>query len=116
MRKKLNFHSENPLLVVSNSRQIAIGTILQINGNILGQETSLKYEAEVQSNTPNFLFVKVGDPRATMDIEKISSLSVKFRPLRQKKIYQFQAEPQDLGTNDLLRIDHSDNIKIVEEL
>ncbi len=116
LRKKLNFHSENPLLVVSNSRQIAIGTILQINGNILGQETSLKYEAEVQSNTPNFLFVKVGDPRATMDIEKISSLSVKFRPLRQKKIYEFHAKPKGLGKNNLLRIAHSDFIKIVEEL
>ena len=79
-------------------------------------ETKSEFEAEVQSNTPNFLFVKIFDSAVTEEIEKFSSLSVKFRPLRQKKIYQFQAEPQDLGTNDLLRIEHSDNIKIVEEL
>ena len=116
LREKLNFHSENPLLRVSNSRQIAIGTKLQINGIISGQETKSEFEAEVQSNTPNFLFVKIFDSAVTEEIEKFSSLSVKFRPLRQKRIYQFQAEPQNLGTNDLLRIDHSGNIKIVEEL
>ena len=116
LREKLNFHSENPLLVVSNSRQISIGTKLRINGNIPGQEKQTEFEAEVQSNTPNFLFIKIFDSTAIEEIEKFSSLSVKFRPLRQKKIYQFQAEPQDLGKNDLLRIDHSDNIKIVEEL
>ena len=116
LREKLNFHSDNPLLRVSNSRQIAIGTKLQINGTIPGQEKQLEFEAEVQSNTPNYLFIKIFGSELTEEIEKCSSLSVKFRPLRQKKIYQFQAEPQDLGTNDLLRIDHSDNIKIIEEL
>ena len=116
LRKKLNFHSENPLLVVSNSRQIAIGTKLQINVNILGQEKQLEFEAEVKSNTPNFLFVKILDSAATLEIENFSSLTVNFRPLRQKKIYQFHAEPQGLGTIDLLRIAHSDFIKIVEEL
>ena len=116
LREKLNFHSDNPLLRVSNSRQIAIGTKLQINGNIPGQEKQLEFEAEVQSNTPNYLFIKIFGSALTEEIENFSSLSVKFRPLRQKKIYQFQAETQDLGTNDLLRIDHSDNIKIIEEL
>ena len=116
LREKLNFHSENPLLVVSNSRQISIGTKLQINGNIPGQEKQLEFEAEVQSNTPNFLFIKIFDSVVIEEIEKFSSLSVKFRPLRQKKIYQFQAEHQGLGTNNLLRIGHSNNIKIVEEL
>ncbi len=56
------------------------------------------------------------DPEATVEIENFSSLTINFRPLRQKKIYQFHAEPQGLGTTDLFRIAHSDFIKIVEEL
>ena len=31
-------------------------------------------------------------------------------------IYQFQATPQSTGTNTLLRIAHSDKVKITEEL
>jgi len=117
LREKLNFNSENPLLRVSNSRQIAIGTKLLINGKITtGQETKSEFEAEVQSNTPNFLFVKIFDLAVTEEIEKFSSLSVKFRPLRQKKIYHFQAVSQGIGTNGLLRIGHSEFIKILEEL
>ena len=116
LREKLNFHSENPLLVVSNSRQIAIGTKLQINGNISEKEEHSEFQAVVQSNTPNFLFVKMTDSAVTAEVDKFSSLTVRFRPLRQKKIYHFQATPQGLGTNALLRIAHSDYIKIVEEL
>ena len=116
LRDKLNFNSENPLLVVSNSRQIAVGTKLQINGNISGQEEQSEFQAVVQSNTPNYLFVKLADSAEPAEVDKFSSLTVRFRPLRQKKIYQFQAAPQGLGTNGLLRIAHSDYIKIVEEL
>ena len=80
------------------------------------QEKHSEFQAFVQSNTPNFLFVKMADSAATAKVDKFSSLTVKFRPLRQKKIYHFQAAPQGLGTNSLLRIAHSDNSKIVEEL
>ena len=102
--------------MVSNSRQIAVGTKLQINGNISGQEEQSEFQAVVQSNTPNYLFVKMVDSAEPEEVDKFSSLTVRFRPLRQKKIYHFQAAPQGLGTNGLLRIAHSDYIKIVEEL
>ena len=116
LREKLNFNSENPLLVVSNSRQIAVGTKLQINGNISRQEEQSEFQAVVQSNTPNYLFIKMSDSAETEEFDKFSSLTVIFRPLRQKKIYQFQVRPQGVGTNGLFRIAHSDYIKIVEEL
>jgi len=116
LREKLNFNSENPLLVVSNSRQIAVSTKLQINENISGQEEYSEFLAVVQSNTPNYLFVKLADSAGSSEVDNFSSLALKFRPLRQKKIYQFQAAPQGFGANGLLRIAHSDYIKIVEEL
>jgi len=115
LRDKLNFNSENPLLVVSNSRQIAVGTKLQINGNISGKEEQSEFQAVVQSNTPNYLFVKIVDSTEPAEVEKFPSLTVRFRPLRQKKIYHFQAT-QGLGANGLLRIAHADYIKIMEEL
>ena len=58
----------------------------------------------------------LSDSGETAGVDKFPSLTLRFRPLRQKKIYQFQAAPQGLGTNGLLRIAHSDYIKIVEEL
>ena len=116
LREKLHFNSENPALVVSNSRQVAIGTKLQIYGGISGKEEQSEFQAVVQSNTPNFLFVKMADSAETAEIDKFTLLTVRFRPLRQKKIYQFQAAPQGLGTNGLLRIVHADFIKIVEDL
>ena len=116
LREKLNFNSENPKLIVTNSRQVAVGTELQIAGKISGRKEQLEFKAVVQSNTPNFLFVKVIDSGESAAVDKFSSLTVRFRPMRQKMIYQYQAAPQGIGANGLLRIAHSDLIKIVEEI
>ena len=116
LRKKLIFNSENPRLIVTTSRQVAVGTEVQISGKVSGQKKQLEFQAIVQLNTPNFLFVKVIDLRENAAIDQFSSITVRFRPLRQKMIYQFQATPQSTGTNTLLRIVHSDKVKIIEEL
>ena len=56
------------------------------------------------------------DEGDVVKIDKLSSLTVKFRPLRQKMVYQFHATLQNTGANSLLRIEHSNKVKIVEEL
>ncbi|GIT72103.1 MAG: hypothetical protein Ct9H300mP28_19170 [Pseudomonadota bacterium] len=82
-----------------------------------GEEEQSEFQAVFHSNTPNFFFVKMSDSAEPAEVDNFSSLRVRFRPLRQKKIYQFQGVPQGfLGKNGLLRIAHSDFIKIVEEL
>ena len=116
LRKKLIFNSENPKLIVTTSRQVAVGTELKISGKVSGQKKKLEFQAMVQLNTPNFLFVKVTDLGENAAIDQFSSITVRFRPLRQKMIYQFQATPQSTGTNTLLRIVHSGKVKIIEEL
>ena len=116
LREKLNFNSENPKLIVTNSRQVAVGTELQIAGKISGRKEQLEFKAVVQSNTPNYLFIKVNDAGEDVPIDKLSSLTVKFRPLRQKMVYQFHATLQNTEANSLLRIEHSNKVKIVEEL
>ena len=58
----------------------------------------------------------MNDAGEDVQIEKLSSLTFKFRPLRQKMVYQFQATPQNTVANSLLRIEHSNNVKIVEEI
>ncbi|MBC8258639.1 MAG: hypothetical protein H8E38_06475 [SAR324 cluster bacterium] len=116
LREKLIFNSENPKLIVSTSRQVAVGTELQLSGKISGQKEPEKLEASVQLNTPNFLFVKISPSGKNETAAKMSSLSIRFRPLRQKVIYQFQAEPQGSSANGLLRIAHSDAVKIIEDL
>jgi hypothetical protein len=116
LREKLNFNSDNPKLIVTTSRQLAVGTELKISGKISGQTKQLEFQAVAQLNTPNYLFVKVMDEGEVVKIDKLSSLTVKFRPLRQKMVYQFHATLQNTGANSLLRIEHSNKVKIVEEL
>jgi hypothetical protein len=116
LREKLNFNSDNPKLIVTTSRQLAVATELKISGKISGQTKQLEFQAVAQLNTPNYLFVKVMDEREVVKIDKLSSLTVKFRPLRQKMVYQFHATLQNTGANSVLRIEHSNKVKILEEL
>ncbi len=116
LREKLNFNSENPKLIVTNSRQVAVGTLLKISGKISGRNKQKEIEATVQLNTPNFIFVNISSTADSKIFEKFSSLTVCFRPLRQKMIYQFKADPHGTGANKLKRIAHADAVKIIEEL
>ncbi len=116
LREKLNFNSENPKLIVTTSRQVAIGTLLVISGKIYGRNKKKEIEATVQLNTPNFIFVNITSTADSKIFEKFSSLTVSFRPLRQKMVYQFESDPQGSGANKLQRIAHSDSVKIIEEL
>jgi len=116
LREKLIFNSDNPKLIVTTSRQLAVGTVLQICGKKSGEKNQIEFQAFVHLNTPNYLFIKVNDGEREIPIDGLSSLTVKFRPLRQKMIYQFQATFQNTEANSLLRIEHSNKVKIVEEL
>jgi hypothetical protein len=116
LREKLKFNSENPKLIITTSRQVAVGTLLKIKGNISGKKKPQEIEATVQLNTPNFIFVKTSTAADSKMFDNFSSLAVSFRPLRQKMVYQFEADPQGAGANGLQRIEHADTVKIIEEL
>lgn len=116
LREKLKFNSENPKLIITTSRQVAVGTLLKIKGNISGKKKPQEIEATVQLNTPNFIFVKTSTSADNKMFDNFSSLAVSFRPLRQKMVYQFEADPQGAGANGLQRIEHADSVKIIEEL
>ena len=116
LREKLKFNSENPKLIITTSRQVAVGTLLKIKGNISGKKKPQEIEATVQLNTPNFIFVKTSTAADSKMFDNFSSLAVSFRPLRQKMVYQFEADPQGAGANGLQRIEHADTVKIIEEI
>ena len=115
LREKLKFNSENPKLIITTSRQVSVGTLLKIKGNIPGKKKPQEIEATVQLNTPNFIFVKTSTSADSKMFDNFSSLAVSFRPLRQKMVYQFEADPQGAGANGLQRIEHADSVKIIEE-
>ncbi|GIT72402.1 MAG: hypothetical protein Ct9H300mP28_22160 [Pseudomonadota bacterium] len=58
LREKLNFNSENPALVVSNSRQVAIGTKLQIYGGISGKKNNRNFKLLFSQIHPTFYLSK----------------------------------------------------------
>ena len=116
LREKLIFNSNNPKLIVTTSRQLAVGTELQIYGKISAGARQVELQAFTHLNTPNYLFIKVNDSGENFLIDRFSSLTVKFKPLRQKMVYQFQSTPQNTIVDSLLRIEHTNEVKIVEEL
>ncbi|MEZ7975427.1 MAG: hypothetical protein QMC48_10505 [SAR324 cluster bacterium] len=116
LREKLKFNSENPKLIITSSRQIAVGTKLKISGNFSGKKEQQEIEATVKLNTPNFIFVKMSASSDSKMFDKFSALTVSFRPLRQKMVYQFEADPQGAGATGLQRVAHADAVKIIEEL
>ena len=116
LREKLKFNSENPKLIITSSRQIAVGTKLKISGNFSGKKEQQEIEATVKLNTPNFIFVTMSASSDSKIFDKFSALTVSFRPLRQKMVYQFEADPQGAGATGLQRVAHADAVKIIEEL
>ena len=116
LREKLKFNSENPKLIVKSSRQVAIGTKINILVNFQGNDDQNDLTAIVKLNTPNFIFVKIDNPSKNKILKNNTIVTVNFRPLRQKMVYQFDAETHGGISKELLRINHSDSIKIVEEL
>ncbi len=116
LREKLKFNSDNPKLIVKTSRQIAIGTNIKISGYSQKNDEENEIQAIVQLNTPNFIFVKIDNPLENKKFKNNTFISIIFRPLRQKMVYQFEVETNGLVSKDLLRIYHSDSIKIIEEI
>ena len=116
LREKLKFNSENPNLIVKTSRQLAVGTKINILGDTQGNDFQNEFKATVQLNTPNFIFVKIDGSFEKKLFNNTTLVTINFRPLRQKKVYQFEAESHGPASRDLLRINHSDSIKIIEEL
>ena len=116
LREKLKFNSENPKLIITTSRQVAVGTKLKISGNLYDKKEKQEIEATVKLNTPNFIFVKILASTHSKIYNNLTDLTVSFRPLRQKMVYQFETYPQGTGANSLQRIAHADTVKIIEEL
>ena len=115
VREKLKFNSDNPKLIIKNSRQLAVATKIEVSGQYQGRSEKFEFQSIVQLNTPNFIFVKIEDQLAKEIFKNNMSVIVNFRPLRQKMVYQFEAETQGPISKDLLRLNHSDSIKIIEE-
>ena len=116
LREKLKFNSDNPKLIVKTSRQVAVGTKINISVYFKGEDDQNEFKAVVQFNTPNFIFVKINDLLENKLFKNNTLVTISFRPLRQKMVYQFEAEPHGSVSKGILRINHSDSIKIIEEL
>ena len=115
LREKLKFNSDNPKLIVKNSRQVAVATKIEVSVYPQDRLEKFDFQSIVQLNTPNFIFVKIENPLAKEIFKKNIIVTVNFRPLRQKMVYQFESETQGPISKDLLRLNHSNDIKIIEE-
>ncbi len=115
LREKLKFNSDNPKLIVKNSRQVAAATKIEVSVYSQSRSEKFDFQSIVQLNTPNFIFLKIEDPLANEIFKNNIIVKVNFRPLRQKMVYQFESETQGPISKDILRLNHSNYIKIIEE-
>ena len=113
VRQKLGFTSDNPKLTVSHTRQVALGTDLQIKAvNDGGQQVQL--EGRVTFNAPNYFYVVVARTRGLGT--NIRQLTIRFTPPRRNIVYQFQLEPAEVSESQPhFKLPHTGDIKIVEE-
>ena len=90
IREKLRFNSDNPAVVVTTSRQIAVGTELEVSGKVGDQKTRHQFKAVVMFNSINLMYISLSAQKGSVPpVAKMAQLT--------------------------FRLGHSDSVKITEE-
>ena len=120
LREKLRFTSENPDLVVGNSRQVAPGVQLTASYRLpTNHHQNEEFSALVRFNSPNFIYIEPSDTTQLPALNKERPLPIAFRftTSRHKRVYQFnsQLDPSKPQERNLYRILHTEKVKIIAE-
>ena len=116
IREKLRFNSDNPSVVVTTSRQISVGTELDVNGKVADQKTRHRFKAVVTFNSINFMYINlISQEGSVPPVSKMDQLTLSFKPPRQKTYYQCRLPFQGVTPEKMFRLGHSDSVKITEE-
>ena len=120
LREKLRFTSENPDLVVGNSRQVAPGVQLTASyRSPTDHQKNEEFSALVRFNSPNFIYIEPSDLKQLPASNKEQPLLITFRftTSRHKRIYQFtsQFDPSKPQERNLYRVLHTEKVKIIAE-
>ena len=116
IREKLRFNSENPAVVVTTSRQIAVGTELEVSGKVGDQKTRHQFKAVVMFNSINLMYISLSAQNGSVPpVAKMVQLTLRFKPPRQRTYYQCRLPFDGTGQDGMFRLGHSDSVKITEE-
>ncbi len=116
IREKLRFNSDNPVVVVTSSRQIAVGTKLEVSGKVGDQKTLHQFKAVVMFNSINFMYINlVAQQGSVPPVAKMAQLTLRFKPPRQHTYYQCRLPFEGISPEKMFRLGHSDSVKITEE-
>ncbi|MDG2198459.1 MAG: hypothetical protein P8O70_16580 [SAR324 cluster bacterium] len=120
LREKLRFTSENPDLVVGNSRQVAPGVQLTASyRSPTDHHQNEEFSALVRFNSPNFIYFEPSDTKQLPAYNKERPLPITFRftTSRHKRVYQFnsQLDPSKPQERNLYRVLHTEKVKIIAE-
>ena len=116
IREKLRFNSDNPAVVVTTSRQIAVGTELEVSGKVGDQKTRHQFKAVVMFNSINLMYISLSAQKGSVPpVAKMAQLTLRFKPPRQRTYYQCRLSFEGTGQDGMFRLGHSDSVKITEE-
>ena len=116
IREKLRFNSDNPAVVVTTSRQIAVGTELEVSGKVGDQKTRHQFKAVVMFNSINLMYISLSAQKGSVPpVTKMAQLTLRFQPPRQRTYYQCRLPFEGTGQDGMFRLGHSDSVKITEE-
>ena len=116
IREKLRFNSDNPAVVVTTSRQIAVGTELEVSGKVGDQKTRHQFKAVVMFNSINLMYISLSAQKGSVPpVAKMAQLTLRFKPPRQRTYYQCRLPFEGTGQDGMFRLGHSDSVKITEE-
>ena len=116
IREKLRFNSDNPAVVVTTSRQIAVGNELEVSGKVGDQKTRHQFKAVVMFNSINLMYISLRAQKGSVPpVAKMAQLTLRFKPPRQRTFYQCRLPFEGTGQDGMFRLGHSDSVKITEE-
>ncbi|MGK5093689.1 hypothetical protein WDW89_16970 [Deltaproteobacteria bacterium TL4] len=113
LRTKLNFTTDNPDLVPTTSRQIAVNSMLEVQFQASQTDSRIQQKARVIHNYPNYLYIKFVQPLP--DPEEFINIPMmfKFRTFKRGVLYHFQSQLEDNPVDGMSKIPHSETIKII---
>ena len=118
VREKLQFTTDNPKLIATNTRQIATSVKLVV---FFRDEQNQTQESSffVKFNSPNYIYIEsVGKkPMFLSEIKKMPALTFRFTTLRHRRVYQFHTRFAEgkVTERNLYRLIHTEKIKIIAE-
>lgn len=116
LREKLGFTSKNPQLRLTNTRQIAVHTRLEILPVAPKPNEPAAYQGVVAFSYLNYFYLRFEQEGDLSEWQSAQTITFHVTPPLQNRTYQFQSKFEGLPLeNHLFKVLHVDNVEVIAE-